>query len=68
MAMVGVILDKQEKILQGYGPANPLVSVGQYRQTLGRFIEAAGYKDSSEFFKEVTPEIDAQLAQPQQWL
>jgi hypothetical protein len=65
MAMVGVILDKQEKILQGYGPSNPLVSVGQYRQTLGRFIEAAGYKDSSEFFKEVTPEIDAQLAQPQ---
>lgn len=65
LSMVAMILEKQERILQQYGPANPLVSVGQYRSTLGRFIEAAGYKDSSEFFKEVTPEIDAQLAQPQ---
>ena len=64
LSMVAMILEKQERILQQYGPANPLVSVGQYRTTLGRFIEAAGYKDSSEFFKEITPEIDAQLAQP----
>ena len=64
LSMVAMILEKQEKILQAYGPGNPLVTVGQYRATLGRFIEAAGYKDSSEFFKEVTPEIDAQLAQP----
>jgi hypothetical protein len=65
MAMLAMVLDKQEKILQGYGPANPLVSVGQYRATLGRMIEAAGYKDSSEFFKEVTPEIEQAIAQPQ---
>jgi hypothetical protein len=64
LSMVAMILEKQERILQQYGPANPLVSVGQYRSTLGRFIEAAGYKDSQEFFKEITPEIDAQLAQP----
>jgi len=64
LSMVAMILEKQEAILQQYGPGNPLVTVGQYRATLGRFIEAAGYKDSSEFFKEITPEIDAQLAQP----
>jgi hypothetical protein len=64
MAMTAMILQKQEAIIQQYGPANPLVSVGQYRTTLGRMIEAAGYKDSSEFFKEITPEIEAQLAQP----
>lgn len=65
MAMLGMVLQKQEQIIQQYGPANPLVSVGQYRQTLGKFIEAAGFKDSSRFFKEITPEIDAQLSQPQ---
>jgi hypothetical protein len=64
MAMLGMVLQKQEQIIQQYGPANPLVSVGQYRQTLGKFIEAAGFKDSSRFFKEITPEIDAQLSQP----
>tara|TARA_R110000822_G_scaffold93409_3_gene214968 strand:+ start:571 stop:2628 length:2058 start_codon:yes stop_codon:yes gene_type:complete len=66
MTMLQMVLAKQEAILQQFGPANPLVSVGQYRNTLGRFIEAAGFTDSAEFFKEVTPEIEQQLAQPQQ--
>ncbi len=43
----------------------PAVTVGQYRNTLGKFIEAAGYKDSMEFFKEIPPELDQQLSQPQ---
>jgi hypothetical protein len=66
MTMLQMVLAKQEAILQQFGPANPLVTVGQYRNTLGRFIEAAGFTDSAEFFKEVTPEIEQQLAQPQQ--
>jgi hypothetical protein len=66
MAMLQMVLAKQEAILQQYGPANPLVSVGQYRQTLGRFIEAAGFVDSQEFFKEVPPDVDQQLQQPQE--
>jgi len=64
MAMLQMVLAKQEQVLQAYGPANPLVSVGQYRATLGRFIEAAGFKDSAEFFKEITPEQDQQLSNP----
>jgi hypothetical protein len=64
MAMLQMVMAKQEAILQAYGPNNPLVSVGQYRAVLGRFIEAAGFKDSTEFFKEITPEIDQQLSQP----
>jgi len=66
MTMLQMVLAKQEAILQQFGPSNPLVSVGQYRGTLGRFIEAAGFTDSAEFFKEITPEIEAQLAQPKQ--
>ena len=65
MGMLAMVLDKQERIIQQYGPANPLVSVGQYRQTLGKLIEAAGFKDSSEFFREITPEVDQMLSNPQ---
>ena len=65
MAMAAMVLQKQEQILSTQGFANPLVTVGQYRNTLGKFIEAAGYKDSNEFFKEIPPELDAQLSQPQ---
>lgn len=64
MTMLQMVMAKQEQILQAYGPANPLVSVGQYRQTLGRFIEAAGFKDSTEFFKDIPPEVDQQLSNP----
>jgi len=64
MAMAAMVLQKQEEILQQQGYANPLVTVGQYRNTLGRFIEAAGYKDSNEFFKEISPELDAAISQP----
>jgi soluble lytic murein transglycosylase-like protein len=66
MAMLSMVLAKQEQIIQAYGPSNPLVSVSQYRATLGKLIEAAGFADSAEFFKQVTPEVDAALAQPPQ--
>jgi hypothetical protein len=65
MTMLSMVLQKQEQILQQYGPGNPLVSVGQYRNTLGRFIEAAGFKDSAEFFRDIPPEVDQALSQPQ---
>jgi hypothetical protein len=64
MAMIGMVLQKQEQILQTQGYANPLTSAGQYRNTLGRFIEAAGFKDSSEFFKQIPPELDQMLSNP----
>ena len=65
LTMLQMILAKQEQIIQQYGPANPLVSVGQYRNTLAKFIEAAGFKDASEFMNEITPEVNAALSQPQ---
>lgn len=64
MAMLQMVLAKQEQMLAQFGPANPLVSMGQYRSTLGRFVEAAGFKDSAEFFKPITPEIDQALSNP----
>ena len=54
MAMLQMVMSKQEQIIQQYGAANPLVTVGQYRTTLSKFIEAAGFSDTSQFFKETT--------------
>ena len=65
LTMLQMVLAKQEQIIQQYGTANPLVSVGQYRNTLAKFIEAAGFKDASEFMNEITPEQNAALSQPQ---
>jgi hypothetical protein len=65
LTMLQMILAKQEQIIQQYGPSNPLVSIGQYRNTLARFIEAAGFKDANAFMNEISPEMDAQLSQPQ---
>jgi hypothetical protein len=64
MAMLQMVLAKQEQMLAQFGPANPMVSMGQYRSTLGRFVEAAGFKDSAEFFKPITPEQDQALQNP----
>ena len=61
MAMIAMVLGKQEEILKTAGINNPLVSLSNYRQTLGRFIEAAGFKDSTEFFMEITPEQEQQM-------
>jgi hypothetical protein len=65
MAMLQMVMAKQEQMIGQYGPANPFVSFGQYRGTLGRMVEAAGFKDSAEFFKPISPELDQQLSAPQ---
>jgi len=65
MSMLAMVLAKQEQILGQMGPANPLVTMGQYRNTLGRMVEAAGFKDSAEFYKSITPEQDQMMSQPQ---
>lgn len=64
MALLQMVMAKQEEIIKGYGTSNPLVSVGQYRNALEKFIELSGYKDAKQFFREIPPEIDQALSQP----
>jgi hypothetical protein len=64
MAMLSMIVAKQEQLIGQYGPANPYVSPAQYRNTLGRMVETAGLKDSNEFYKAITPEQDQALSNP----
>ena len=60
-----MILQKQEEIIQTYGLSNPLVNLMQYRNTLAKFVNMAGFKDATQFMNEITPEQNEQLSQPQ---
>jgi hypothetical protein len=65
LAMLQMILGKQEQILTQFGASNPVVSVAQYRDTLARLIESAGFKDAKAFINEISPELNDALSQPQ---
>ena len=65
LAVMQMILDKQEQIITQYGLANPLVNLKQYRDTLARFVNMAGFKDDSQFLMDVTSEQAQQIAQQQ---
>jgi hypothetical protein len=65
MAMLAMVLQKQEQLLGQGGIGQALVGIAQYRATLGRFIESAGFKDSTEFFREIPPEAEQAMAQTQ---
>lgn len=63
IAMLQMIMAKQEEIIGQYGVNNPLVTVTQYRKTLGRMIEMAGFKDTTAFINDITPEVEQQIAE-----
>ena len=65
LATMQMILAKQEQLLTQYGLSNPLVNLKQYRDTLAKFVQMAGFKDDSAFLMEVTEEQAQQLAQMQ---
>ncbi len=63
IAMLNMVMAKQEMILQQYGMSNPLVNLKQYRDTLAKFINASGYRDDSQFMNEISEEELVQLQQ-----
>lgn len=63
ITMLQMILSKQEQIIQQYGMTNPLVDLKQYRETLDKLIQMAGFKDTSSFMNEITAEQAQQIAQ-----
>ena len=64
--LLTTVIAQQKEILQTLGPNNPLVSMKQFRNTLAQVLELSGLKDPSRYFSEITPEAEAQMAQPQQ--
>ena len=70
MARLMEVIVKQEQILGKLGANNPVVSLEQYTNTLRQYVELAGMKDSSRYFKDPSQamaEMQQQAqAQPQQ--
>ena len=66
LATMQMILDKQEQIIQQYGLGNPLVNLKQYRDTLAKFVNMAGFKDDSQFLMEIDEQQSQQMAQQAQ--
>ena len=62
LAMLAMVLQKQEQLLGSGALGQALVGVSQYRSALGRFVEAAGFVDSAEFFRELPPEAEQAMA------
>lgn len=66
MQYLSLISSKQEQILQTLGADNPLVEMTQYRNTMAKMVELAGFKDAGMFFKDVQPLTPEQQAMMQQ--
>jgi hypothetical protein len=49
MAQLGLVIQKQETILQAIGE-NPMVTYRHYRAALGKYVGLAGFKDTTAFF------------------
>ena len=61
LATMQMILAKQEEVMKEYGLNNPLVNIKQYRDTLAKFINMAGFKDDSQFLMEISEEQAMQM-------
>lgn len=50
MALLQNVAERQENIISNFGLDNPLVTLSQYRNTVGKFLETAGIKDVDNYF------------------
>ena len=63
LGVMQMLLQKQEQMITTYGLNNPLVSLKQYRDTLAKFVNMAGFKDESGFLNDITKEQSDMMAQ-----
>jgi hypothetical protein len=67
MQLLMMTAAKQEQLLTTLGIDNPLVSLRQYRNTMARILRLGGFRDPSEFFREVPEDYQPPApAQPPQ--
>jgi len=67
MMLLQNVAERQENIISQFGLENPLVTLSQYRNTIGKFLETAGIKDVDNYFMDPNSQqsqmIMAQAAQ-----
>lgn len=55
MSALAMTAAAQKEALATMGPANPLVTIGQYRHTLATILELQGLRDTTKFYLPVDP-------------
>lgn len=55
VAALQQIAAAQKEIIATAGPDNPLCGAREIRNTLSKIVELSGYRDSTQFFKEIPP-------------
>jgi hypothetical protein len=60
------IAQTQETLIKLFGPFNPLADFGNLRATYAQIVNHMGHKDAAKYFKEMPPQLLAQLAQQAQ--
>jgi len=66
MNLLAAVAAKQEQMMAMFGGPSPIVTLAHYRHTLARMVELGGWRNASEFYGEVTPEVEQQIAQQMQ--
>lgn len=64
--VLSAIKETQEGILQLLGPANPLVSLPQYANTLHDMVALMGRRDSDRYFNRLSPDWQPPAPDPNQ--
>ena len=60
LMMLRSVALEQDKVIQQFGPENPIVTPSMWIKTRQRMVEAAGLKDSDQYFASIT---DAQFVE-----
>lgn len=56
ITVLQMVAMRQEEILKTAGPSNPMVSLGQYTNTLTKMLELSGIKDTQNYFSKLPPD------------
>jgi hypothetical protein len=64
LAILNQIVTRQQEAMEKLGPNNPLVGLGQIRNTLAKMLEISGYPDSNQFFKQVPLDYEPPPPEP----
>ena len=64
LGVLNQVVLQQKEVLEKLGPSNPLVGLGQFRNTLSKMLEISGYPDSNQFFKPIP--LDYEPPPPQE--
>jgi len=59
MQALQMISSKQQEAIAQLGPQNPLVTPEMYSRTLQKIVELAGFKDASQFFRQIPADYQA---------